>query len=117
MIIPIFFLLAASGFPTGARQPQLAAAHGAVGMAFGSGASIYYASSPDQGLTWSVPVKVADATTLALGRHRGPRVAILKDAVVISAIVGGKGSRQADTLTAFRSVDSGKTWTRGRHDQ
>ena len=43
---------------------------------------------------------------------RRPPVAILKDAIVISAVVGGKGAKQADTLTAFRSLDRGKTWTR-----
>ena len=117
MLIPALFLMASSippvtpSVPT--RQPQLAAAHGIVAMTFGSGTSIYFTSSPDQGVTWKAPVKVAASTTLALGRHRGPRVAILKDALVISAVVGGKGTKQADTLTAFRSLDGGKTWTHG----
>jgi len=116
MMIPILFLMATT-IPsveqsTPSRQPQLAAAHGIVAMTFGSGSKIYFASSPDQGKTWNAPVKVAEASSLALGRHRGPRVAILKDAIVISAVVGGAGIKQADTLTAYRSLDRGKTWTR-----
>ncbi len=117
IFIPLVFLMAASIAPVEppapSRQPQLAAGHGLVGMTFGSGSSIYFTSSPDQGVTWKAPVKVADSTTLALGRHRGPRVAILKDSIVITAVVGGKGTKQADTLAAFRSQDQGKTWTRG----
>ena len=116
MLIPIVLLLASS-IPqvsphAPSRQPQLAAAHGVVGMTFGSGSSIYFASSSDQGATWNAPVKVAEAGLLALGRHRGPRVAILKNAIVISAVVGEKGTKQAGTLTAWRSVDQGKTWAR-----
>jgi hypothetical protein len=118
MLLPILFLVATRiesvepALP--ARQPQLAAAHGLVAMTFGSGTSIYFTSSSDQGQSWKAPVKVAEATTLALGRHRGPRIAILENgALVISAVVGGAGTKQADTLTAFRSLDSGKTWTRG----
>jgi hypothetical protein len=115
MLLPILFLMAtriesvAPAIP--ARQPQLAAAHGTVAMTFGSGSSIYFTSSSDQGLTWKLPAKVAEASTLALGRHRGPRIAILEGALVISAVVGGVGTKQADTLTAFRSLDRGKTWT------
>ena len=117
ILIPVLFLMASTAgsgaFPSGSRQPQLAASGDTVAMTFGAGTSIYFASSSDQGTAWTIPGKVAESTTLALGRHRGPRVAILKSAIVISAVVGGKGTKQADTLTAFRSVDHGKTWTRG----
>ena len=116
MLISVLFLMANSigpvQLPTPARQPQLSAGQGLVAMTFGSGTGIYFTSSSDQGMTWQAPARVSESTTLALGRHRGPRVAILKNAIVISAIVGGKGTKQADTLTAFRSLDRGKTWTR-----
>jgi hypothetical protein len=117
MLIPILYLMAATTTipsvepATPSRQPQLAAAHGIVAMTFGSGSKVYYASSPDQGKTWNAPVKVVEAGSLALGRHRGPRLAILKDSLVISAIVGAKGVKQAGTLTTFRSTDGGKSWT------
>ena len=115
MLIPVLFLMAnnTTAFPEGARQPQLAAANGLVGVAFGGGTSIYFKSSGDNGATWTPPSKVGEFTTLAIGRHRGPRLAILKNSIVISAVVGGAGTKQADTLTAFRSVDQGRSWTRG----
>jgi hypothetical protein len=102
------------------RQPQLAAAHGRVAMTFGSGGAVYFASSPDEGRTFDAPVKVARVGALALGRHRGPRLAILKDAMVISAVAGERtnadahahGLPEAGDLLAWRSTDNGKTWSR-----
>ncbi len=47
---------------------------------------------------------------MLLGRHRGPRVAFSRDAIVISA--PAKTSAAAKTeLRAWRSTDRGKTWT------
>jgi hypothetical protein len=89
-------------------------------MTFGSGTTIYFTASTDGGRTFNRPAKVAETGALALGRHRGPRVAIVKDAIVISAIAGEKiatgphahGLPQAGDLAAWRSTDRGKTWTR-----
>jgi len=92
------------------RQPQLAAAHGQVALTFAAGHSIYFTSSQDGGRTFGPPSKVTDVPFLAVGRHRGPRVAILKDAIVISAIAGAK-TGDGDLLV-WRSVDGGKTWRR-----
>src|SRR6185503_18812821 len=93
MLLPMLFLMATrviqpEGAAAPSRQPQLAAGQGMVAMTFGSGATIYFTSSSDGGLTFDRPVKVADTPALALGRHRGPRVAIAKNAIVISAISG-----------------------------
>src|SRR5208283_1489409 len=74
------------------RQPQLAAAHGQVVMAYGAGSAIWFAVSPDGGKTFGPPVKVTDSGALALGRHRGPRVTILKDAILITAVTGAEVS-------------------------
>lgn len=93
------------------RQPQLAAAHGQIGVTFGTKSAVWFASSPDGGRTLGAPVKVAEAGSLALGRHRGPRLAILPSALVISAITGKSGA-QAGDLVAWRSSDQGKTWER-----
>jgi len=98
-----------AGIPN--RQPQLAAARGQVVLTFASGHSIYFASSPDGGRAFGSPVKVADVPALAVGRHRGPRAIILKDAILISAIAGEKAGD--GDLTTWRSVDRGKTWARG----
>jgi hypothetical protein len=43
--------------------------------------------------------------------HRGPRLAIALDAVVISAIVGSQGGGRDGDLMAWRSKDAGKTWS------
>jgi hypothetical protein len=124
MLLPIFFLMAsniqpeATGVPF--RQPQLAAAHGKVVMTFGGGSTIYFTSSPDQGRTFAAPVKVAETGALALGKHRGPRVVILKDAMVISAVAGktvatgphAHGLPEHGELTVWRSTDQGKSWRR-----
>ena len=106
-------LLAASLRPGGSappyRQPQVAAGHGRVAMAFGAGSSIYFATSTDGGRSFQAPVKVAEVGALALGRHRGPRLAILRDAMAIAAIVGEK---QVGDLVTWRSTDGGKSWGR-----
>jgi len=89
-------------------------------LTFGAEKSIYFSASTDQGKSFTKPVKVAEAGALALGRHRGPRATILKDAILVSAVIGTKlatgehshGLPEAGDLTLWRSVDKGKTWTR-----
>ena len=56
-------------------------------------------------------VVLVSSGAIALGRHRGPRVAILKDAIVISAIAG-ETKAQPGSLMTWRSTDDGKTWKR-----
>jgi hypothetical protein len=93
------------------KQPQLAAGHGMVAMTFGAGTEIYFAPSTDGGKSFAKPVKVAQFPALALGRHRGPRLAILKEALVIAAVVGS--GKQAGSLATFRSTNQGLSWQRG----
>jgi hypothetical protein len=124
MLLPILFLFASRIQPADVavpyRQPQLAAGHGQVAMAFGGGKAIYFAASSDQGRTFQPPIKVAEVGALALGRHRGPRLVILKNAMVISAIVGesvatgvhAHGLPEAGNLAVWRSTDRGVTWKR-----
>jgi len=95
------------------RQPQLAAAPGIVAVTFGAGRAVYFSASRDQGRGFSKPVKVAEAGALALGRHRGPRIAIAPSAIVISAIVGAQGGGRDGDLVAWRSADGGKSWSKG----
>src|SRR6478672_11964620 len=88
------------------RQPQLAAANGTVALAFGSGESIWLARSTDNGRTFSTPAKIADLPKLLLGRHRGPRVVITGNTIIVSAIATGSD------LHAWRSTDGGRSWSR-----
>ena len=102
------------------RQPQLASAFGKTVIAYGGGAGIYFASSPDSGRTFGPRVKVADTGALALGRHRGPRVTILRDSILVTAVAGKEVSKNAHAhglpdqgdLVVWRSLDGGKVWTR-----
>ncbi len=124
MLLPILVLLASRIQPADVavpyRQPQLAAGQGQVAMVFGGGSAIYFAPSRDQGRTFEAPVKVAELGALALGRHRGPRLAILKNALVVSAIVGERaatgahahGLPESGNLAVWRSTDRGATWKR-----
>jgi hypothetical protein len=88
------------------REPQLAAGPGLVALAYGSGTSIYVTTSRDRGKTFSAPVLVAEPKVLQLNRHRGPRVAIAGNALVVNAVADGD-------LMSWRSVDGGKTWSKG----
>lgn len=104
-----------------AREPQMATIGASVALTFGAGNSIYFTASQDSGRTFSTPVKVAEAQVLPLNRHRGPRIAVAGDAIVISAVGGQKladgphahGLPSDGDLWVWRSVDRGKTWSKG----
>ena len=91
------------------RQPQLAAADGNVALVFGSGDSIWMARSTNDGQTFGAPAKVAELPKLMLGRHRGPRVAISGNTMLVSAIASTPGN-----LLVWRSTDGGRTWSAPR---
>jgi photosystem II stability/assembly factor-like uncharacterized protein len=95
------------------RQPQLVTGNGIVALTFGAGNAVYFASSPERELRFSKPVKVVEAGKLALGRHRGPRIAVTSSSIVISAIAGEKGGGADGDLLAWRSTDGGKSWSQG----
>jgi hypothetical protein len=93
--------------PIAGKEPQMAAApDGTVALAYGSDTKIYVAVSKDRGQTFSAPVLVAEPKVLQLNRHRGPRVAVAGNALVVNAVADGD-------LMSWRSVDGGKTWSKG----
>jgi hypothetical protein len=94
-------------------QPQIAAHGDVVGVTFGSGMTVYYSGSRDRGKTFSKPVKVIESRTkISLGMHRGPRIAIMPGAIVVSATVQNKDGRDGNLLV-WRSTDGGETWSGG----
>lgn len=95
------------------RQPQLASAPGLVVMTFGGSNAVYFASSKDNGVTFTEPRKVAEEGKSPLGRHRGPRIALSGKNIVISAVVGEKGGGADGDIIVWRSADEGKTWSKG----
>lgn len=121
--------LAAISPQSPSREPQLAAAKGITAMAFGSGTSISVSVSADDGARFGKPVRIATAPVVPLTRHRGPRIVISGNTLVVTAVVGetaaagehahgnlfaawldkrGKGTR----LYGVWSPDSGATWTK-----
>jgi hypothetical protein len=88
------------------RQPQFAVANGAVTMVFGSGDSIWLSRSTDNARTFGAPVKVAELPKLLLGRHRGPRIVMTGNTMLVSAIPTGSD------LFVWRSTDGGRTWSK-----
>lgn len=95
------------------KQPQLAVSGKTAAVTFGAGNTIYFASSADEGKTFSTPVKVAEPGVISLGMHRGPRIAISGSTIVISAVGGKEGKGKDGDLIAWRSTDGGKTWLHG----
>ena len=102
------------------RQPQLASAPGLTAMVFGSGNSIWFAASHDDGRTFSPAKEVTAVPVLALGRHRGPRVTIAGKTIVVSAVYGETTAAGAHAhglpangdLVVWRSTDGGISWSK-----
>ena len=105
-----------------AHEPQIAANSSTVALAFGAGKAIYCSASHDGGKTFSPPAKVANAGILPLSRHRGPRVALSGNTIVITAVAGNKpedgpyahGLPSDGDLFVWRTSDGGKTWSKAR---
>jgi len=94
------------------RQPAIASTSGLTALVFGSGNSIWISTSKDDGKHFSAPHEVAQAAALALGRHRGPHVAISGSTLVVTAIYGATpGDPSKGDLVAWRSQDGGQSWT------
>ena len=93
----------------GASQPQLAvASSGDIHVVFGEGKAVYYTSSAD-GQKFSPPVKVGELEKLALGKRRGPRIAVSDSSVLITAISHADGN-----VHTWTSSNSGKDWQEGK---
>jgi BNR repeat-like domain len=107
----LFALVASSPAPVtyAGVEPQLAVAGRRVALVFGKGQNIYFAGSSDGGRTFSSPVVVPSHGGLALGRHRGPRVAIAGKALVVTAVLAAESG--AGDLFGWRSTDDGRSWS------
>jgi hypothetical protein len=102
---------AANAATLACRQPQLAAAGDVVYIACGNGSTISVAKSEDGGRSFGPLTTIATVGALSLGNHRGPRVAVAGDAVIVTAIAGTVGGGKDGDLMAWRSTDGGRTWS------
>jgi hypothetical protein len=117
LVLGTFCAMAASiNPPAGAvfKQPQLAASAGMVALTYGSDNTIWFAGSADGGKTFTSAVKVAQPAGLMLGMHRGPRVVISGNNVVISAVTSPRNGGDGN-LVAWHSTDGGRTWSKPVH--
>jgi len=92
------------------RQPALAAEGRTVALAYGAGHSISVAISNDGGRSFQQAVVVSDSGKLALGMHRGPRMAMAPGAMVVTAVVGEKGGGADGDILCWRSANKGRSW-------
>ena len=91
----------------GGMQPQAAvAAGGEIHVVFGQkDGAIFHTLSTDGTRAFRQPVKVGTLPKLALGMHRGPRIAVADGRVIVTAI-----SHENGDLFAWTSADHGQTW-------
>jgi hypothetical protein len=106
----IALILAAGVVSFAGTQPQLAASGEQVYVAVGTGRAIAVARSADGGGTFAEPVTIPVDGVMALGRHRGPRIAATPKAVLVAAVVGGRGGGADGDVVVYRSGDGGRTW-------
>lgn len=93
----------------GAKEPQAAyLKDGRLVVTFGAGDSIYFVSEAFSGKGFGAPVLVGKLDGFALGKRRGPRIAVVDRAILITAS-SSKGHMGGD-LWAFASTDGGATW-------
>ena len=93
------------------KQPQAAiGTNDTVHLVYGVGNTVFHSRSTDQGISFDKPKEAFRVSNLALGMRRGPRVAVTKDALVVTVIGGKQGKGKDGDLQAWGSTDEGTTW-------
>ncbi len=115
ILLPLTFAASLAAAPVeitppdwrGAQQPQVAVgARGEIHVVFGREGAVYHTVSTDEARTFRAPVKIGALPKLALGMHRGPRIAVAGERLVVTAI-----SHEEGDLLAWTSADRGVSWT------
>ena len=109
----ILALLAQAPAATGwlGREPQLAGSERRVFLSFVRDGAIVVLRSADQGRTFDEVSAIRPAGPIAVGNHRGPRIAVTERVVIVSAIVGEQGGGKDGDIVAYRSTDEGRSWS------
>jgi hypothetical protein len=93
------------------RQPQMAVDGQNVFLTFGGPNGIYFARSRHGGRSFTAPLRIAEVAKMDLGRHRGPRVAVVGKTLVVTAVIRDEAAGFPGDLAAWRSVDNGGHWS------
>lgn len=92
------------------KQPQACVSpDGVVHLTFGVGDEVFY-SAMKYGAV-AAPKAAFKVPNLSLGMRRGPRLAVGKQSIVITAIGGQQGKGRDGDVLAYRSQDDGKSWS------
>ena len=91
-------------------QPQLAKLGDRVFLAYGQDNVVSVLSSRDGGQTFGPVVTLTAPGRVSLGMHRGPRIAMTPDAVMVTVVAGAKGGGADGDLLLYRSTDGGATF-------
>ena len=100
------------------EQPQLAVRHdGALALVFVQDRRTVRIAVRPTGGDWGEPRKVCDAPDVAVGMHRGPRVAWSGDVLVVALIESRFDAKArkaigSGNLLVRRSVDDGRRWSK-----
>lgn len=107
-------VVVASGTPDERpRQPQVAiATDGAVHLVYGIADAVYHTQSTDGGRSFSLPELAFRCPNMSLGMRRGPRLAVVKGEVVVTAIGGARGKGKDGDIRTWRRSESG-SWSEG----
>ncbi len=93
------------------QQPQVAVSDdGSIHVVYGVGDEIRYCRSEDGGKAFSTSISLPAVHSLSLGMRRGPRIAVTKSTICVTAIGGKQGKGRDGDILASRSTDGGKTW-------
>jgi hypothetical protein len=93
-----------------AAAPHVAVDDGTALVVFAADEEIWCAVARAGGASFDAPVRVGAAGRLESGLARGPRAAVLPDALAVLAICGRQGQGRDGDLLAWRSADGGLTW-------
>ncbi|BCS32343.1 hypothetical protein TBR22_A15530 [Luteitalea sp. TBR-22] len=110
-LLALLTLLLPAPAPVPGTQPQLATRGDEVVLVVARGTRVGVLRSTDAGRTFAEATAIEVAGHMSAGRHRGPRVTLAADAIIVTLIAGAQGGGKDGDVLAFRSTDHGRTWS------
>ena len=97
------------------RQPQAAVdAQGTIWLTYARDNTIWLRSSADGGEIFGPEQSVAQVKAMDVGMRRGPRIAAVDGALLVTCIAGEQARGRDGDLLLWRSTDDGKSWSEPR---